>query len=136
MRLILSVGCILVLTVLACGCIQSNPASPVTPAETSVAVVVSPVAETTVTPHPRMVVNVSAEQTSDSVIVRVDGGSDAKSLSTLNIRITNRDGTTIQRTIQSPVVGNPYAIQVPTGLPMRRMPMLSGPFPTVTSRPC
>lgn len=111
MRLILSVGCILVLAVLAGGCIQSNPASPVTPAETSVAVVISPVAETTVTPHLRMAVNMSAEQTPDSVIIRVDGGSDAKSLSTLNIRITNRDGTNIQRTIQSPVVGNPYVIQ-------------------------
>jgi len=74
-------------------------------------VVVTPVVETMVTPHPRMAVNMSAEQTPDSVIIRVDGGNDAKSLSALNVRITNRDGTTIQRTISSPVVGNPYAIQ-------------------------
>ena len=53
----------------------------------------------------------SAEQTLDSVIIRVDGGSDAKSLISLNIRLTNRDGTTIQRTIVSPVTGKPYTIQ-------------------------
>jgi len=53
----------------------------------------------------------SAEQTLDSVIIRVDGGNDAKSLTSLNVRITNRDGTTIQRTIPTPVVGNPYTIQ-------------------------
>lgn len=53
----------------------------------------------------------SAEQTLDSVIIRVDGGNDAKSLASLNVRITNRDGTTIQRTIPTPVVGNPYTIQ-------------------------
>lgn len=111
MRLILSVGCVLVLTVFACGCIQSDSAPPVTPAETSGIVIVTPVIETTVTPHPRMAVNISAEQTLDSVIIRVDGGNDAKSLGSLNVRITNRDGTTIQRTIPSPVVGNPYAIQ-------------------------
>jgi len=111
MRLILSVSSILVLTVLACGCIQSDSAPPVTPADTRGVVVVTPVVETMVTPHPRMAVNMSAEQTPDSVIIRVDGGNDAKSLSALNVRITNRDGTTIQRTISSPVVGNPYAIQ-------------------------
>ncbi|MFA5268752.1 MAG: hypothetical protein WC379_12350 [Methanoregula sp.] len=111
MRLFLSVGCVLILTVLACGCIQSDSVPPVTPAETSGVMVITPVAETTVTPHLRMAVNVSAEQTLDSVIIRVDGGNDAKSLSSLNVRITNRDGTTFQRTISSPVVGNPYAIQ-------------------------
>lgn len=110
MRLILSVGCILVLTVIACGCIQSPSVPPVTPLETNEVTVTVPL-ETMVTPHPRMAVNMSAEQTPDSVIIRVDGGSDAKSLSSLNVRITNRDGTTIQRTISSPVIGNPYAIQ-------------------------
>ena len=111
MRLILSVGCILVLTVLVGGCIQSDSAPPQTPAETLGVEVTTPVAESTVTPHSRMAVNMSAEQTPDSVIIRVDGGNDAKSLNSLNVRITNRDGTTIQRTISSPVIGNPYAIQ-------------------------
>lgn len=110
MRLLLRMGCILVLIVLACGCIQSPSAPPITPAETRVVPVIIP-PDTIVTQHPRMAVNVSAEQTLDSVIIRVDGGTDARSLTSLIVRITNRDGTQIQRTIPSPAAGTPYTIQ-------------------------
>jgi hypothetical protein len=58
-----------------------------------------------------MAVNITATETATEVVIRVDGGNDAAALTSLNIRITNQDGTTIQRTIQSPVVGNPYKIQ-------------------------
>jgi hypothetical protein len=110
MRWILPVGCVLVLTAIICGCIQSPAAVPATPVPTGG---ISPVTltSTTATPHPRMVVNISAEQTATSVIILVDGGADAESLSSLNVRITNRDGSPIQRTITAPVVGKPYEIQ-------------------------
>lgn len=111
MRLILPAVCILVLAILASGCIQSPPSPPVTPSETSAVIVLTPDTVTTVTTHPRMEVNVSAEQTHDSVIIRVDGGRDAGSLVSLNVRIINRDGTNVQRTIPTPVAGNPYTIQ-------------------------
>jgi hypothetical protein len=110
MRLILPVGCILVLTVLACGCIQSHPAQPVTPAETSGVTVLVPT-DTTILPHPRMAVNITAEENANSVIILVAGGNDTAALSSINVRITNLDGTTVQRVIQSPVVGRPYSIQ-------------------------
>jgi hypothetical protein len=112
MRWILPVGCLLVLTAILCGCIQSPSAAPVTPAPTSgVSVFILP--DTTATPHPGPVrgVNITADETSSSVIIRVDGGNDAAALTSLNVRITNLDGTFIQRTIQSPVIGKPYSIQ-------------------------
>jgi hypothetical protein len=109
MRWILPVVCLLFLMVILCGCIQSPSVVPPTPEPA--AEIVATLPDTTATPHPAMAVTMSAEQTLDSVIIRVDGGNDAKSLTSLNVRITNRDGTTIQRTIPTPVVGNPYTIQ-------------------------
>jgi hypothetical protein len=109
MRSILPAGCLLVLMVIICGCIQSPSAAPVTPAPTVVSVVTF--LDTTATQHPRMAVNISAEETRNSVIVQVDGGNDAGSLASLNVRITNHDGTTVQRTIYSPEIGKPYSIQ-------------------------
>lgn len=110
MRLILPVGCILVLTVLVCGCIQSHAAPPVTPAETSGVTVLVPT-DTTIPPHPRMAVNITVGETANSVIILVAGGNDTAALSSINVRITNLDGTTVQRVIHSPVVGRPYSIQ-------------------------
>jgi hypothetical protein len=111
MRSILPAVYVLLLSVLVCGCIQSPSVPPVTPAETSgVSVFILP--DTTATEHPpHMAVNITATETATEVVIQVDGGNDAAALTSLNIRITNQDGTTIQRTIQSPVVGNPYKIQ-------------------------
>lgn len=109
MRGILPEGCILVLIVLVCGCIQSPSAPPVTPAETSgVSVFILP--DTTATLNPLREINVTATETLSDVIIQYNGGKDAAALTALNIRITNQDGTTIQRTIQAPAIGKPYAI--------------------------
>jgi hypothetical protein len=108
MRSILPAGFILVLTLFLCGCIQSPSAPTVTPAETSGVSVLIPPDDTTTTPHPRMAVIITAEETPSSVIVRIEGGDDAAALTSLNIRITNLDGSTIQRTILSPVIAKPY----------------------------
>lgn len=109
MRWILPVGCILFLLVIFCGCIQSPPAGPATPVQTPGDVVLVP--DTTVTQHPPMAVNVSAEKTADSVVIRVDGGNNAGSLTSLEVRINNYDGTSVQRSIPAPEVGRPYSIQ-------------------------
>jgi hypothetical protein len=110
MRSILPAVYLLVISVIVCGCIQSPAAPPVIPAASGGVSIIT-LQDTTATQHPRMVVNISAEQTTDSVIIRIDGGTNAAALTSLNVRITNHDGTTIQRMIQSPVVGNPYTIQ-------------------------
>jgi hypothetical protein len=106
MRLILPVGCFLVLMVIICGCSQSPPVAPVTPTPAAVSVDILP--DTTLTEHPRMAVNVTAEKTQSSVIIRIDGGSDAASLISLDVGITNYDGTIVQRTIPSLEIGKPY----------------------------
>jgi hypothetical protein len=109
MRWILPVGCLLFLMVILCGCIQSPSVVTATPVPTAGVVVMLP--DTTATPHLRMVVNITAEMIPDSVVIRVDGGKDAAALTSLNIRIDNQDGTTIQRTIPSPEIGRTYSIQ-------------------------
>jgi hypothetical protein len=108
MRSILPAGCFLVLMVIICGCIQSPPAPLVTPTPAAVPVVTLP--DTTVTGHLRTAVNVTAEKTQGSVIIRLDGGVDAASLTSLNVRITNYDGNVVQRTIAYPEIGKPYEI--------------------------
>jgi len=109
MRWILPVGCLLVLTVIICGCIQSPSAAQGSPAPTGGAVVILP--DTTATQHPRMTVDIAATETTSEVVIQVHGGKDAAALTSLNIRITNHDGTTVQRTILSPGIGKPYSIQ-------------------------
>lgn len=110
MRWILPPGCfcVLVLTVMICGCIQSPAGPPATPAGAIGVVTISPAP---VTPHPAMEVNVTVSETANSVIVRVEGGKDAAVLSSLNVRIDNFDGTVIQRTIPKPVTGESYGIE-------------------------
>jgi hypothetical protein len=109
MRWILPAGCLLVLTVIISGCIQSPSAAPGTPAPTGGVVVMLP--DTTATQHLPMTVVITATETTSDVIIQVQGGKDAEALTTLNIRITNYDGTTVQRTILSPEIGTPYNIQ-------------------------
>jgi hypothetical protein len=109
MRWILPVGCFLFMMVILCGCIQAPSAAPVTPVPTVVVEVIP--ADTTATPHPRMAVNVSAEKTIDSVVIRVDGGKDAGTLTSLSVHINNDDGTSVQRTIPAPETGRQYSIQ-------------------------
>jgi hypothetical protein len=58
-----------------------------------------------------MVVNVTAEKTLDSVVIRVDGGRDAGALTSLSVHINNYDGTSVQRTIPAPGIGRVYSIQ-------------------------
>jgi hypothetical protein len=109
MRWILPVGCLLFLMVILCGCLQSSSALAATPVPTAGAVVMLP--DTTATPHSRVVVNVTAEKTLDSVVIRIDGGNDAGALTSLAVRINNYDGTSVMRTIQSPEIGRTYSIQ-------------------------
>jgi hypothetical protein len=109
MRWILPLGCLVFLMVIYCGCIQYPAPAPATPVPTTGADVMSPAMP--VTRHPLMVVNVTAEQTIDSVIIRVDGGRDAGALTSLSVHLTNYDGTTVQRTITAPAVGKTYSIQ-------------------------
>lgn len=109
MRLILPAGLILMLIVLACGCVQSPPAqvTPAPPATFSVAVV----PDTTNAPPAARVANVSAVRLQNSVVVRLDGGKDAGSLTSLVVHINNQDGTTVDRTIGAPEIGRDYSIQ-------------------------
>jgi len=58
-----------------------------------------------------MAVNVSAEKMADRVVISVDGGNDAGALTSLAVRINNYDGTSVQRTLQSPEIGKQYSIQ-------------------------
>jgi hypothetical protein len=95
--------------VMLCGCIQSPPAVPATPVQTAGVVVILP--DTTATQHPRMMVNISAEKMTDSVVISVDGGPDAGALASLVVRINNYDGTSVQRTLPSPEIGRQYRIQ-------------------------
>jgi hypothetical protein len=103
------VVCLLFLIVILCGCIQSPPAVQSTPVPTAGVVVMLP--DTTATPHVRMIVDITAEKTLDSVVIRVNGGNDAGALTSLAVRINNYDGTSVLRTIQSPEIGRPYRIQ-------------------------
>jgi hypothetical protein len=92
-----------------CGCIQFPAASPATPAPSGGLEVVTHTL-TTVPPHRPMEVNVTARETANNVVIMVEGGKDAAFLSSLNVRITNFDGTVIQRTIANPVIGESYSI--------------------------
>jgi hypothetical protein len=67
--------------------------------------------DTTAPPHPRMAVNITAEKTQSSVVIRVDGGNDARALTSLSVHINNYDGTSVQRTLPSPEIGRSYSIQ-------------------------
>jgi len=58
-----------------------------------------------------MMVNISAEKMTDSVVISVDGGPDAGALASLVVRINNYDGTSVQRTLPSPEIGRQYRIQ-------------------------
>lgn len=110
MRSILPAGCLLVVVVLMCGCIQSPPAAPAVPQQTGTVTVLE-ITDTTAPVTARRMVNITAEKMTDSVVVRVDGGKDAGSLSSLSVRITNYDGTSVHRTIPSPAPGRTYTIQ-------------------------
>lgn len=110
MRWILPVGCLLVMMVIMCGCIQSPSSAPVPPGQTG-GISVGPITDTTVPPHPRMAVNITAEKAQSSVIIRVEGGTDAGSLTSLTVHINNYDGTAVDRTIPFAGIGKEYSIQ-------------------------
>jgi hypothetical protein len=101
----------MVLFVLLSGCLQSPPVSPVTPQQTGTVVIVGDIPEPAVSVASRRIVNLTAEKTTDSVVVRVDGGKDVGGLSSLSVRISNYDGTSVQRTLPSPSAGKTYTIQ-------------------------
>jgi hypothetical protein len=106
-RLILAI-CILLL-LLVTGCTQ-----PVTPAPTPVPtftpqIVTTPVLTPSVSTTPyKMQVNVTAWQKGSDVYVQYNGGADAAYLLALRIRIDNYSGQATERTINYPVIGNPY----------------------------
>ena len=106
MQWIVPVGCILFLFMLSCGCIQFPPAAPATPAPAGG--ITSYPADTTATPEPLREVHITATKMVTEVIVLVDGGKDAATLASLDIRITNYDGTINTRTISHPGIGKPY----------------------------
>jgi hypothetical protein len=105
MQWIVPVGCILFLFLLSCGCVQS-PAATVTPGPADAAV--NHPADTTSTPQPLRDVNVTAMKTESEVVVIVNGGKDAAALASMDIRITNYDGTVITRAISPVAIGKPY----------------------------
>lgn len=109
MRWILFGSSLLVLAMIVCGCIQYPPGSPATPAPTGISVVT--IGEVQTTPHPAMDVTVTARKTADSVVIRIGDCKDTASLTSLNVRVTNYDGTTIQRTLANPVAGEEYTIR-------------------------
>lgn len=108
MRWILPLVCLVIGFLILCGCIQSAPA-PQKPVPLPTASVTVP--DTTPTPHLPAVVNITARRTQDSVLIRVEGGSDAAALTALSVRIMNFDGSTVQRTIPAPETGKDYSIQ-------------------------
>jgi hypothetical protein len=107
MQWIVPVGCILFLFMLSCGCIQFPPAAPVTPAGGSGVTVEYPT-DTIATPEPLRQVNITATKTVTEVIVLVNGGKNAATLASMDIRITNYDGTVNTRTVSPVVIGKPY----------------------------
>jgi hypothetical protein len=111
MRWILFMGIVLALLVFSGGCIRQagQPSAPVTPAGTGgSSVIIIPDTTVTVTPPQPRDINITAIETKTEVIIQYNGGNGASELTALNIRITNQDGQNIQRTIQSPVIGNAY----------------------------
>jgi hypothetical protein len=105
MQWIVPVGCVLFLFMLSCGCIQS-PAAPVSPVPAGVVGDLS--ADKAATPEPLREVNITATKVDPEVIVLVNGGKDAAALASMDIRITNYDGTVTTRVITPVVTGKPY----------------------------
>lgn len=109
MRCIIWSSCVILLVVLASGCLQPVPAPVPTPAPT-----LTPVAEVTLppaatnTPALQKQVNVTATKTLTEVIVTYHGGPDAADLLALNIRINNQNSQNVQRTITGPEIGARY----------------------------
>lgn len=111
MRRILAMCIILILLTSATGCLQgpapTNAPAPVPTSQPAVSVTLPPAAALTTSVQRRVTFDVS--QDADSVNVTCTGGPDASSLSSITIKITNRDGTQVDpRTIQNPAIGSPY----------------------------
>lgn len=106
MQWIVRAGCILFVLLLSSGCIQSPPAAPAHPAPAGG--ITGYPADTTATPEPRREVNITATKSGAEVIVIVEGGKDAAGLASMDIRITNYDGTLNTRTISHPGTGKSY----------------------------
>ena len=113
MRRILAMCIIFVFLVSATGCLQPRvstppvtPLPPVTSQPAASLTLPSAVPQTTV---PQKNVTFSVTQTDSNVTVTYTGGTDAPSLVSFVIQISNRDGTRGDpRTIQNPVIGNSY----------------------------
>ena len=93
--------------VLASGCLQ--PANTVAPTPTPQFVVIpettAPVAATTIA-EKQLSFTVTTSKT--MLNITYNGGPDAADLQTINIKVTNQDGTVIPRTIETPTVGSTY----------------------------
>jgi len=96
---------IVLLFVIASGCLQPSPVN-TPPAVTLVYTTVVPV--TSAPPHPTQQVNFTVTQGKTELNITYDGGPDAANLQSIDILITNHDGTQVMRTIVNPVVGATY----------------------------
>jgi len=106
MQWIVPAGSILFLFMLSCGCIQFPAAAPAIPAPDDG--ITNYPADTTATPKPLREVSITATKMATEVIVLVNGGKDAATLASMDIRITNYDGTINTRIISHPEIGKPY----------------------------
>lgn len=119
MRRISAMCIVLILLVIATGCLQAPTANPA-PAPLTVTAALPAVSATlppAVLPTTSLPKNVTFNVTrsTKSVNVTYNGGPDAVSLLSITIRITNHDGTKFDpRTIKNPVIGNMYVFTYQT----------------------
>jgi hypothetical protein len=93
--------------VLASGCLQ--PANIPAPTPTPQFVVIpGTTAPVTVTTIAEKQVSFAVTTSKTMLNITYNGGPDAADLQTINIKVTNQDGTVIPRTIETPTVGSTY----------------------------
>jgi len=93
---------LLLLALLACGCMEAQSPAPVTPAPATTPLTVSPTAA-----GPKEI-NLTAWQTEHDVVLQFNGGRDAAGLLMLRVQINNRDGKIVKTTLYSPEIGKQY----------------------------
>lgn len=89
--------------VITCGCLQPAPQN--TPPSTPV-----PIPPTTAAPNPdvQKQLNFTVAQAGSLLNITYNGGPDATELQSIDILITNQDGTQVERTFTNPVIGSIY----------------------------
>jgi hypothetical protein len=89
--------------VISCGCLQPAPSNTPAALPTPSGPVTNPVVTTTTDVQKQ--VNFTVTQSKSMVNITYNGGPDAADLVSIQIRITNQDGTQFERTVDNPVVG-------------------------------